>query len=94
MALALFPRQECSGRHGSSTTASRKSVTGLLTVVALAIKWRCSGGLWSCKREVVQCRVALLREDDGSDFSNSDTRAALAAAFFSPPSSSSPLLSP
>jgi hypothetical protein len=83
MALAPFPRQEHSGGHGTSTTASRKSVAGLLTVVVLAIRWRCSGRLWPCRREAVQCRAALLREDDGGDFSNSSTRAALVVAFFS-----------
>jgi hypothetical protein len=58
---------------------------GLLTVVALAIGWRCSGGLWPCRREAVQCRATLLREEDGGAFSNSSARATLEAVSFSSP---------
>jgi hypothetical protein len=57
MVVAPFSRQERSGGHGASTMVSRKGVAGLLTMVALAIGWRCSGGLRPCRREAVQCRA-------------------------------------
>jgi hypothetical protein len=53
MALAPFSRQEHSGGHGASMMVSRKGVVGFLTMVALVIRWRCSGGLWPCRREAV-----------------------------------------
>jgi hypothetical protein len=85
MVVAPFSRQERSDGHGASMMVSRKGVAGLLTVVALVIGWRCSGGSRPCRCEAVQCRAALLWEEDGNAFSNSGAQATLAAVSFSSP---------